>query len=202
VEILIKEYLTEIQTSKKRNKKYLLWKNRAGVRIAKKYRPIRKGKDGFVYDCNGDKYYTNRIAAGTPKTVTLSGNSFMRGYGDGRVRARCMEELKKDMIKQIKAQEVLPINPADFPIRVKWELYCPLMKANKADWDLDNMWFYMKAFLDALQDCEIIPDDNINFITSIWGPQWFEVSKDELRRMIFVIEKDSVERIKRWSNAQ
>ena len=195
MQIVINKYLLRVQTSKKRNKIYVEWTKRHKVRIATKYRPIRKGKDGFVYDCFGEKHWTNRRAAGTPKFIKLSGNLFYSGFGDHKIRARLMDALKKDFIRKIRAQKPPRINPKHLPITIHWDIYCPRGSNN---WDLDNLWFYQKGFIDSLRDCKIIPEDHVGVITWLSGPKYWEVESDDERKMVFTFKRDSIERVQKW----
>jgi len=168
---------------------FLKWENRDEVKIPKKYKPISCRK-GYVIDKWGERYIINRRVAGTPKFETLSGNKFYSGYGNSRVRAMLMDKLKDDFRKKIKKYLPIKIRPEDFPIRIDWDIFSV---KGKGDWDLDNLWFYRKAFVDVLKECKVIPDDSIEYVTG-FDTQWYEIPEGETRMLIFTFSRNPLDR--------
>lgn len=98
------------------------------------------------------------------------------------------------MVKQIKesfipeVRKIEAIRAEDFPVRVTMTLYRPPMNG---DWDLDNLWIYIKCFLDVLVTQRIIPDDSIRYISCSPGINYVPIEKEEDRKMVFKIHKDN-----------
>ena len=63
------------------------------------------------------------------------------------------------------------------------------------NWDLDNLWIYNKCFQDALKEVGVIPDDNIRYITSSAAPRFIPISREEDRKMVFIITPETDPRI-------
>lgn len=84
--------------------------------------------------------------------------------------------------------QLTPFDPKDFPLKIEWDFYSPV---KKADWDLDNMMFYWKYLQDTLVDCGIIPDDTVVYITHPPSPRWFPVEDWKDRRFEFRITSDN-----------
>ena len=53
--------------------------------------------------------------------------------------------------------------------------------------DVSNMWLLEKFFEDALQECDIIPDDNPDYVRESGRKKYHFVETAEDRKLIFTI---------------
>jgi hypothetical protein len=60
----------------------------------------------------------------------------------------------------------------------------------EGNWDLDNLWIYTKCIQDLLVEEGIMPDDNIQFVSKPAAPEFFPISNEEDRKLVFKIYKD------------
>lgn len=199
----ISEYKTRIKMSNKRNKKYYyigenkntgkpMWRPRD---LPKTYKAKldegeytlkeERGKQ-YLLDEEGEKIVANPRAAGTPRYWKLSGNDFMSGYGSKHVRHKLTTGLK-DFYRPIVKAQMVPFKEEDYPLTITWEFHSTLGKAN---WDIDNMFFYWKYLQDVLEDEGIIVEDNIKYITASPGPVFVPVDSWEDRKFVFRFYKD------------
>ena len=182
----ISRYLTHVQMSEHQRAKYLKWKNRNQKKVGLARLPLQKGPGGLALDKDGEKILLNPRTAGKPKFNKLSGNAFFSGYGSIAIRRKMAGELKQFFVDAINASDLEPIT--EYPIQIGWEIHCPVGQGN---WDLDNLWFYKKFFIDALRDTGILREDTINEITSLVGPKFFPVDDEEKRKMVFTFKPDT-----------
>lgn len=201
--LTIPKYVTQIKTSNKRRPKYyqfdkkkFIWKPKdLPSHIRKKLdKSIYKvSGEGFLLDESGNKVVANPKTAGTEKYEQLSGNKFFSGYGSYHIRRKLTGELKKFYKPFVKKLEPITV----FPLRIEWDFYTIM---NKADWDMDNMSFYWKYLQDTLVDQGIIPEDNIRYIT--FPPSGKFIPVDDWEERKFVIRfyhDDRDEIIKLWN---
>jgi hypothetical protein len=130
----------------------------------------------------------NPRVAGKAKHKKLSGNNFFSGYGSHHIRKRLAGALKASFVEVIKASDLKPLKAKDYPTKVTWEIHCPRGLAN---WDLDNLWFYKKFFIDACREAGILREDTIEFITGFGETLWYPVETDEDRKFVFTFTKDN-----------
>lgn len=182
LEIEIPEYITHVQLSKSRRKKYY----KKGKKRPKKYQKegYTYDKKGWLRDPDGNRVVSNPRAAGTPKMKKLSGNAFSTGFGSPHVRHKLVKAMKSFFSDYVEDLEPLET----FPLRVEWEMHIPVDPAN---FDMSNFWFYYKYFEDTLVSCGIIPDDNIKYITSPGAPLLVPVDDEEDRKFIFRLYHDT-----------
>jgi hypothetical protein len=89
-----------------------------------------------------------------------------------------------------------------FPIKITLEIHDVIKEGESGQlWDIDNRSMpYIKAFQDCLTgnrgNCkQIIPDDNILFVSSSPAPKFIPVSDTQDRKLVFIIEEETDERI-------
>lgn len=195
--LIIPKYITKVKTSDKRRRKYyrkrekkrgknkgsLIWKPRNP--LPKTYKAkLDEGEwtldnKNYLRDENGDKVLANPQAAGTPNYEPLSGNRFMSGYGSHHLRRTLTSGLKDFYRPYIK--DMRPISEINFPLRIEWD-FCS--KLNEANWDADNMFFYWKYLQDTLKEENVIPEDDIRFITHPPAPKFIPVDTWEDRKFV------------------
>ena len=219
--IEIPEYITKVKTANKIRRKYYKrkkggdgWKPRA---LPKTYKAkLKKGiysMDGrYLLDENGDKKVANPQNAGTARYETLSGNKLLSGYGSPFTRAKLARGLK-DFYRPFVQEYVRENGPIQqFPLRVTWDLYTTVEE--EPNWDLFNLFFYYKYFEDSLHEStdkedddpiyykdeplqQMIPDDNIKYITWAPGPKIIPVDEWKQRKFIFRFYYDKRNRLQR-----
>ncbi len=188
VSVEIHQYLTHVKMAEKVRPKYLKWLGHRNKRVAKKNLPLIRGPKGLALNKNGEKILTNPQTANKPRFKKLSGNNFFSGYGHPLIRAKLAGTVKDDFIKSIKKAGFKKIPASMYPLRIEWDVYCP--EGKKPYWDLDNLWFYKKFFLDALRACGRLEEDDFKHITDLSGPRWFPVETLEERKFVFRFMKD------------
>src|SRR5690606_7509045 len=154
--------------------------------------PKRFGKGtfdrkGFLIDPKtGARVVKNARVAGKPRYLKLAGNWFVSNQSE-HVRRKAIHELKKYYERELRGLNVPAIDPEQYPLRVEWDVYCPIGEAN---WDLDNLWFYWKYFCDTLRKMGVIPDDTVRYITQPPAPRFYPVDSEEERLFLFRFYRD------------
>lgn len=194
----VPKYIIKIKTSESRNRKYYRKrKSKNKDEMIWKPRPLPKTKrenleegdwsmdsNNYLRDENGDKVVANPRAAGTPNYEPLSGNRFFSGYGSHHVRRTLTAGLKDFYRPYVNKMDKI----TKFPIRIDWDFHTTL---NSADWDMDNMHFYWKYLQDTLVEEDIIPEDNIKYITFPPAGRFIPVKEWIDRKFVFRFYKDT-----------
>jgi len=133
---------------------------------------------------------------GTPSYLTINGNAIYSGKINTFDRDIVVNSLKKFYVDQLVS--IQPIPKEEFPVIVAmWIFRVP----GQANWDLDNLWIYRKAFLDALTESKIIPDDCIRYITGHTGPYFVPVDHLYREKFEIIIRADRRPVINEWINS-
>lgn len=188
-EITIPKYIYRVKIS---DAQQTIYHRKGGKRkIPKTYREKYSfDKNGYLIDDDGNRIVANPHTAGKPKYDALSGNKFSSGYGSPHQRNNLVHAMK-DFYRPFVQDQLDPIDPRHFPLRVEWDVYTTVDPSN---WDLSNFWFYYKYFEDCLSEDEdpngnkikrIIPDDSVKYITQSPGPRLFPISDFEERKFVF-----------------
>lgn len=180
LEIEIPHFITKVMLSKQRRATYYKKKDK---NIPKKHLGKKFNKQGFMIDTFGNRIIKNSRSVGTPRYKKINGQEFYKGADSHHIRAKVVNELKKFYSETLK--NVKPIT--QFPIQIEWEHHELIGVGN---WDLDNLWIYNKCFQDALIDNNVIPEDNVMFITKAAAPEIFPVETEEERKIIFKVYLD------------
>lgn len=185
-EITIPQFIKEVQLSKARRAKYFY----AGQKIPKKYSDknlfafksynITAGKVLILTDLTtNQKVIANSRVAGKPKMLRITGNSFYTGFPSFMIRDKVVDVIKESLnpyfFRGLKASLI-----GEFPLYLEFQYY----DVKKQSQDIDNKrYIYEKCTLDLLQKLEIIPNDNIDYITKL-SSEFFEVDNEEDRKLI------------------
>jgi len=203
----IPDYIRKIKVSNARIKKY--------YELGKKGPASKKHQDKTKYDykpfignrsyltdlVTGERVVANPKAAGTPNVVTINGQSLYNGAVSKHLRARILGEIKESYMPYVNAMDVIE----EYPIVIEMEIHDTIFESTSL-WDVDNRsWPYIKAFQDCLtgnknklgvKQCkQIIPDDNILYVTTPPSPKFIPVDKEEDRKIVFIIKKETDVRI-------
>lgn len=193
----------EIQIAEKQRVKYF----EKGDRLPKKYcspaAPLgryiyRKDKSGHkrLFDWETKEFVVaNPHVASRPRFAPIAGNKIMRmheGVWQKIVNVlidffitRLGEYTHSEMVdgEQMKRYRPL-VSIRKFPVKISTELHTFPRFGN---WDLSNLWIYNKAFEDAMQRAGVIPNDNIGYISAAAAPEFFPVTREQDRKIVFVI---------------
>jgi len=180
--IIIANYIQVAVLSQKRRAKYYLKGSELPKRIKS---PVFDDKDRLL-DKSGVPLVRNIRTVGTPKLEQINGQKIYAATIPPYIRSTMVKQIKESFIPLVREQ--LPIEAKDFPVKITMSLYRPTLAG---DWDLDNLWIYIKCFLDVLVSQGIIPDDSIRYISCSPGIDYVPVRTEAERKMIFRIEKDT-----------
>lgn len=130
---------------------------------------------------------------GKPKMWTVNGQAIYNATMHYRTRAVVTEYFHKYLSKYIKQQitkeqidEINKKTGKDSPYKLAVSLDIYEIKRGKMP-DIGNLWLWIKWFEDALQECNIIPDDNPDYIIESGRKTYHWVEQDSQRKLIFKI---------------
>lgn len=208
IKIEIPEYLRKVELSRSRNQKYYV----AGKNTpkAKKYLDKEKydwkkiGDKTFLVDLEtNEKVIANPKAAGTPRNLVINGQKIYNGEASKHIRNKVLSAIKESFSTYInKLSEI-----KEFPLTLELEIHDVIRENGSYSlWDIDNRSYpYIKAFQDCLtgnkdktgkkRNKQIIPDDNILFITQPPVPKFIPVDDEKDRKLVFIIKKETDKRI-------
>ena len=208
--IEVPKYIRKVKLSEARIKKY--YEKGKKLPTAKKYTNAEKyewkkiGNRVFLFDKEtNEKVIANPKAAGTPRYITINGQKIYNGEVSKHIRNKVLSSIKDSFAPYINKLQEIDIE--EFPIRIDMEVHDIIREpSSNSLWDLDNRaWPYIKAFQDCLtgntdkkgrkRNKQIIPDDNVLFITQPCVPKFIPVDKEEDRKLVFTIRKETDERI-------
>lgn len=206
-ELVIPQYITKVQLSKKQRTKYYTKKSKI-PKTKQKY----KFKNGYLVDENNKKIIANPKTAGKPKYEVLSGNKLKAGFGSPHIRAKIVKELKK-FYRPFVQEYIDKHGPiTEFPLRIEWDVYTTV-EEEKPNWDADNLDFYFKYFQDCLFETtckyndyakykgkklkQLIPNDTVEYITFPSMPKIIPIDNWDDRKFVFRFYKDNRPELKR-----
>lgn len=164
-----------------------------------------KGKEYLCDLTTGERVVANPRAAGTPRYVTINGQKIYNGEISMHIRNKVLGEIKDSFAPFINNLAV--IDKDAFPLVIQMELHDTIREdSSKALWDVDNRaWPYIKAFQDCLtgnkdkkgkmRNKQVIPDDNVLFITQPPVPKFIPVEDESNRKLVFIITSETDKRI-------
>jgi len=187
--IIIPEYIMKVKLSDTRRPTYY----EEGSRIPNKYKTDRyvfkekkysHGKKMQLYDTIEKRFvYKNEKLINKARFLTIGGNMLYAGMNE-HVRMKMVSAIKDDFRRYIQSLEKI----TKFPIHITAELHA---KPEYCNWDVDNLWIYIKVFQDLLTEYDIIPDDSVRYITKSTSFEFFPISEYRERKMIFRINPDT-----------
>ena len=170
--------------SKARRIKYY----KKGGKIPKKYLKYGFDSKGRLIDDNGECIAANPRTIGKPKYITINGQALYNARMSPHIRSKVVNSVKDSFIPYMK--DVKKIE--NLPVRISLKMYDTIRQAN---WDLDNQWLYNKCFQDLLVKLEIIPDDDIRYVTKSAAPEFVPVDNESQRKLVFTIESEERDEI-------
>lgn len=206
--IEIPQYLRQVKLSESRKRKY--YELGKKLPVAKKYADRTKydyktyNKKQYLVDLEtGERVLANPQAAGTPNMMSINGQKLYNGAMHKHTRNKVMQDLKAFMTPFV--NQLDPVT--DFPLIIEMELHDTIRETSSNSlWDLDNRaWPYIKTFQDCLTGnkdrdgnlrCkQIIPDDNLLFVTTPPVPKFIPVATAEERKLVFRLKAETDKRI-------
>jgi len=184
-EIIIPQFITKILASKSRRPTYY----KKTDKIPKKYQKY-SFSGNYLVDDHGKRILKNTRTVGKEIYQQLSGNNLLSGYGSYHMRAKIAKRLKA-FYKPFVLNYVKTHGPiTTFPLRIEWDVYKYIGTPN---WDASNLFFYYKYFEDTLfeKGVELIPDDNVSFITWSPGPKIIPVDDPTKQKFVFRFYHDT-----------
>lgn len=195
--IEIPNYIRTVLMSKSRQKKYYVKGKKS---VPKKYLTNqfiwkKRGTKDCLYNTISKEFViANPKTHGTEKIKIINGQKIYNGEIQRWDRAKLMDTIHKSFIPYICKLKAIK----EFPIKIYCEVHDlvddPLLK-NQV-WDLENRVFpYFKGFHDVLKHQGIIPDDNILYITQPTAARFIPIEEGQERKLVFIIEKETDERV-------
>ena len=187
--VTIPEYIQKVKVADKRRPTYYTERDRIPMKYRgegfefrdKKY---KNGKQKLLFNTSKKEFVIkNAKVAGKPRYVQIRGNLLYAGMNE-HLRMRMIMAIKDDFRRYIQSM----IKIEQFPIQINAELHT---KPEQCNWDIDNLWVYVKVFQDLLIEYQIIPDDSVRYITKPPSFEYFPVSELKDRKMIFRIISDT-----------
>lgn len=124
---------------------------------------------------------------GKPKVWTVNGQSLYNASLHFISRAKVTDYFHKYLSKYIKEQ----ITKSQIQSLISHQLSISLdiyeIKKGKLP-DIGNLWIWIKWFEDALQECEVIPNDNSDIIIESGRTRYHWVETSEQRKLVFNID--------------
>lgn len=211
ITIEIPKYIRQVKLSDSRLKKY--YEKGKKEPKASKYKDTekyvwKKFNDGRIFLVEletGERVLANPRAAGTPRYITINGQKIYNGEASKHIRNKILSEIKESFAPYV--NKLAPINLEDFPIRIELEVHDIIREpSSNSLWDVDNRaWPYVKAFQDCLtgntdkkgkkRNKQIIPDDNVLYITQPPVPKFVPVDNEEDRKLVFTIVREKDPRV-------
>jgi Holliday junction resolvase RusA-like endonuclease len=179
--IEIPKYIKHILLSNKRRATYYMKGEQIPKRfLAKKYPFDKKNR---MVDFEGKPIIKNQRTVGTPRLKKINGQDIYSGYATHHLRANMVNQIKESFMQVLKG--IPRVNYS--PVRIDAEIHDVIGAAN---WDLDNLWIYIKCMQDCLTDAGIIPDDTIEYVTKAPSFEFFPAPDEDSRKMVFIIRKE------------
>lgn len=187
--VTIPEYITRIKLSDHRRPTYYV----NGTKIPREYstsryefrdKKFRNYTKSLLYDTVEKIFIVkNKSFVGKPRYTSIGGNMLYAGMNE-HVRMLIISGIKEYFRQYI--QKLTPIK--DFPIHIDAQLHAiPGLR----NWDIDNLWIYIKCFQDLLIESRIIPDDSVKYITKAPSFEYFPVAENKDRKIIFILRPDT-----------
>jgi len=187
--VTIPEYIMKVKLSNTRRPTYY----EKSSRIPNKYKTEQfifkekkytHGKKMLLYNTENKTFvYKNEKIVNKPRFLTIGGNMLYAGMNE-HLRMKMVIAIKDDFRRYIQSLERI----TKFPIHITAELHA---KPEFCNWDVDNLWIYIKVFQDLLTEYDIIPDDSVRYITKSTSFEFFPVKEYKNRKMVFHINPDT-----------
>jgi len=187
-QVVVPEWANGYQKSAKTMPKYWLWKHRD--KLPKKHKDLLSDTPVTIrnkdYCCNseGERFLKNTKSAGKPNIWLMNGQDLYNATLNWRLRKSVAKYYHEYFAGFIKAQ----LTPITIPEGKYLSISCDIHEIKRGQMpDISNMWLLEKFFEDALQECEIIPDDCPDYVIESGRKRYHWVEKPEERKLVFNI---------------
>jgi len=132
--------------------------------------------------------------SGRPRYWTINGQGLYSATLHYRLRSKLTDYFHRYLSKHIKNQiskkDIQELNSLVFPdseykLSISLDIY--EIRRGKMP-DVSNLWLWIKWFEDALQESNIIPDDNPDYVIESGRIRYHFVDSINLRKLIFTIK--------------
>jgi Holliday junction resolvase RusA-like endonuclease len=180
--IEIPDYIKHVILSQKRRAVYWTAEDK---NLPAKVRAKVAGIDSKkrLLDAAGKPIIKNSRSVGTPRMKKINGQDIYSGYSGHFFREALVSQVKESFMKVLKDIPRLQ----ELPVRIDAQLH---EEPGQANWDLDNLWIYVKCMLDCLTASGIIPEDTIEYVTKAPGFEYFPIKPGERRKMVFILRRE------------
>lgn len=191
MQIVIPKWLTRVEFSKATRTKY--WETKHTDKLPKKHSEnlhgvkVFNGK-AFLVDKEGNRFIKNPKKAGKPNTWRINGQDLYNAVMDWRKRKK-MATFYHDYFSKFILEQAKPILFTEDMIGIYGlSISCDIYEIKKFPIpDVSNMWLLEKFFEDSLVNCNIIPDDNPNYVLESGRKRYHWVNTQEERKLVFNI---------------
>lgn len=187
--VIIPEWEWYYTKSKETRAKYWLWKDKD--KLPKKHLQICDNKpkiiNGIAYcvSTEGERFIKNSKTVGKENIWVLNGQDLYSAVLNWRLRKTIAIYYHRYFGKYIKEQlQPIKLNPGEY-LSISCDIY--IVKRGHLP-DVSNMWLLEKFFEDALQDYEIIDDDDYNNVIESGRKRYHFVNNHEESKLIFTIK--------------
>ena len=211
ITVEIPNYIRDIKLSNARLRKY--YEKGKALPKAKKYlddsvyewKVFKDNREFLTEIETGERVISNPRSAGTPRILRINGQKLYNGEITKHLRNKVLSSIKSQFSKYINTLEV--IDADQYPLKLTLEIHDTIhAEGSSSLWDADNRsWPYIKAFQDCLtgntdkegkrRNKQIIPDDNILFITGPPATRFIPIEEGDTRKLVFTIESEDDERV-------
>lgn len=189
-QVIVPQWENSYQKSRKTSPKYWLYKDKD--KLPKKHKDllfehplIVNGKAYCVNKSELERFVKNTNKVGKPNLWIVNGQDLYSGTMNWRLRKAIAEYFHTYFSKYIKEQ----LEPIVIPEGKFLSISCDIYEIKRGLMpDVSNMWILEKFFEDALQDCDIIPDDNPDYVLESGRKKYHWVINPEDRKLIFTIK--------------
>jgi hypothetical protein len=187
LKIEIPSYITHVQLSKHRRRKYYTIKSK---NIPKKYKTDKYhfNKKGILVEkLTGEPVIANPRVAGTPRLKKINGQEIYTGNISPIIRSKIVREMKNFY------RDYFPLNHKIRDIcKIRLDIYNAVGDGNQ---DLDNMsWIIVKVIQDVLVETKILPEDNITVING-YEVEFHPVASEDDRKLVVTLLVEETQEI-------
>ena len=129
--------------------------------------------------------------SGKPRYWTVNGQALYNATLHFRLRAKVTKHYHKYLSRfiknQISKEQIVALSNSVHPgsltkLAISVEIY--EVRRPKMP-DTSNLWLWLKWFEDALQECDVIPDDDPHHVIQSGPTRYYWVNSEDERKLVF-----------------
>lgn len=196
MQVVIPRWANKVLKSKSTKPKY--WEVKDLSKLPKKHkdkiiigRHINVfGQKAYIVDVNGDRFLKNTVKVGKPNYWILNGQDLYSAVLNWRLRKGIALYYHGYFSSYIKEQIKSPLITENEKGIYALSISCDIYEIKRGLMpDVSNMWLLEKFFEDSLQECNVIPDDNPDYVIESGRKRYHWVETEQERKLIFNINK-------------